>query len=511
MFNELKMFVLTDTHFVSKKLWVEGEAINNREKGDQIALKLSPEIIETFFDKIIEDTETENVLITGDLVNSGEKIGHEEFIELLNKLVAAGKKVYVTTATHDYNGQGRDENFFNAVYYDKNFTRKAEGVYKDELLPLYYNFGPSTASSVHESGSYSVEIQKGYRLIAINDNGNGRSHCGLFDDGFIWLENELVAANEKGETVLLAVHHPVVPPWDIYEKLVEFEMFGGYKKLRELMCKYGVKLIFTGHTHVHGIKKYENDVGQSFYDITTTALVAAKGKMRKVVVDKDRGTCDIESICIDSIKGVDLKGKSAYEYIYSLNFVGLLYSLLPLAGKDFNLFLEKASNILPVQKLYKKKKFVKFIAKGLVKLKIPAMLKFADKITNSKVRKSFAFIIKRVLKIKMSTLAKFAGKYCDINKKEKKRMKKVLAKEPLFRVLDTVFSGNPPFSENDTEFKIFYGVCLKADAILRAFGKDVSVFIKGMESCAQAAKPFLTNTRTGDDDTIHIRMDEKND
>ena len=39
-------YFLTDTHFVSKESWVEGRPFTMREKGDQIALKLSPEILD---------------------------------------------------------------------------------------------------------------------------------------------------------------------------------------------------------------------------------------------------------------------------------------------------------------------------------------------------------------------------------------------------------------------------------------------------------------------------------
>ena len=79
------MYVLTDTHYVSKRLWEEGDPINNREKGDQIALKCTPEILDSFFDKIIADPDTPHVLITGDLVNNGTKIGHEDFRKALGE------------------------------------------------------------------------------------------------------------------------------------------------------------------------------------------------------------------------------------------------------------------------------------------------------------------------------------------------------------------------------------------------------------------------------------------
>ena len=100
MSDRLSMYILTDTHYISKKMWVEGEPINSREKGDQIAIKSTPEILRSFFKKIIEDKETEYVLITGDLINNGDRISHEDFIEELKVLTAAGKKVKNCCAWH---------------------------------------------------------------------------------------------------------------------------------------------------------------------------------------------------------------------------------------------------------------------------------------------------------------------------------------------------------------------------------------------------------------------------
>ena len=112
MDNKLSLYILTDTHYLSPAVWEEGECINNREKGDQIAIKSTPFILRSFFAKILEDKDTQYVLITGDLINNGDRQSHEDFIKELRVLTDAGKKVFVTCATHDYAGLGDDENIF---------------------------------------------------------------------------------------------------------------------------------------------------------------------------------------------------------------------------------------------------------------------------------------------------------------------------------------------------------------------------------------------------------------
>ena len=68
--NGTSFYLLTDSHYVSKKNWVEGKPFTFRERSDQIALKATPEILDTFIEKIIADSETDTVLFTGDNVNN---------------------------------------------------------------------------------------------------------------------------------------------------------------------------------------------------------------------------------------------------------------------------------------------------------------------------------------------------------------------------------------------------------------------------------------------------------
>lgn len=481
MSSKFSMYVLTDTHYLSPAMWVEGDSINNREKGDQIAIKCTPQILRTFFRKIVEDKENEYVLITGDLINNGDRQSHIDFQKELKILTDAGKKVLVTCATHDYAGLGDDENIFHAVYYTENGCETAERVYKTELPELYYEYGHKYADSIDpESGSYSVKLPCGFRLIAIYDNGNGRSHCGLFDEGFSWLENEIIKAGESGETVFLAVHHPVIPPWNIYKDIAEFEMFGGYKRLSELMCKYGVKLILTGHTHVHGIKKYTDEDGSFFYDVTTSALPSAKGRMRKLVFDEELKTCDIESIGIDTIDGFDTGGKTAEEYIYALNFVGLAEKWLPKVKTDFDGFIDEVSHVVNLSKLKKH----------------PALAKA---------------VISNLPKLKMSFFGRFGKKAGGLSDSDINYLRNITLLETVFNVAGNVFAGNGCYPPSSPEYKTLVGCLARLEKILSAFKFDINSIMPGDESLLDIATPFMYNNRTGDDDKITIDMEKKND
>lgn len=473
MGKTFSMYVLTDTHFLSPEMWEEGSAVNDREMGDQTAIKISPAILDTFFDKIISDTQTQYVLITGDLITNGDRQSHIDYKKHLQRLTDSGKKVFVTCATHDYAGLGDDENIFHPVYYRKDRCEPAERIYKTELPEFYREFGHNYADSIHvDSGSYSVCLQDKIRMIAIYDNGNGRSHCGLFDDGFLWLEEELKKAKNNDETVFIAVHHPIIPPWPIYKAVAEFEMFGGYEKLSRLMCEYRVPFVLTGHTHVHGIKKYPADDGNGFYDITTNALVCAKGKMRKLVFDTDEKICTVTSIGIDKINGIE---GNATEYIDALNFTGLIKKSIPLLESDWNTFVYNVSHVVNAD-------FLK---------KHPHISKFA---------------IKRIVNANMALPANLGKKYGNLSKDEIKKLKHTSLIKTVFNVTDNIFSGNGVYPPESAEYKAITGSIIKIDKLLSHIGVNINSFVPGNESVLETVIPFLYNNRTGDDNNIVIKL-----
>ncbi len=471
-------YLLTDIHYVSKNKWVEGKPINNRERGDQIALKSSPEIFEAFAEKILADSEINTVVITGDNVDGGDILSHEEFREKIRALKAAGKNVYITVATHDYCSTGEDECcFHSACRYTETGTEPIPFMRRNELFDFYREFGPDQALSVHdESGSYTVKIGEGLRLIAIVDNGNGRSHCGLFEDGVEWLKGQIAGAKEAGDYVLLAVHHPVIPPWDVYSHMVDYEMYGGYRELWNLMWDENVRVIFTGHTHVQNIRKLENDAGSWFVDVSTISLANAAGKMRKVTVDTETGMCDIKSVGIENLPGTDTGGLSAYEYLYTRNFPGIVQRILPLASKDFDEFLKQAEGFLPVDKLAGKKFLVKRIANILMRRKLSSLIRFGR-----------------------------SGKL--LSKEQKKYAKSVPLTDIIYEILRHIFTGNAPYTPDTVENIVLSAVCRRLDRLVEKLNVEK---VKGMippgSSLNEMAQDFLYNTRTGDDDSIMVQL-----
>lgn len=470
-------YLLTDSHYVSRKNWVEGNPVNFRERSDQIALKDTPEILDTFLDKIIADEGTDTVLFTGDNINNCDMNSHYEFRERLERLTSAGKKVYVIYATHDYSGGGEDNNRFQSCRYTETGTEPIESMNKGGLYGFYENYGPEQALSVHrESGSFVFKLCDGVRIIAIVDNGDGGGYCGLFEDGIQWLDNEIADAKRNGDYVLLATHHPVLPPWEVYRHVADHEMYGGYRELWKTMCDNGIRVVFTGHTHIQNIRKYTDENGSWFVDVSTIALSNSAGKMRKITVDPDEGSCEIESIGIETINGIDTRGKSAYEYLYYLNFPGIWEKLIPLAANDFEDFLKLAEGYLPTDKIKKHRLLIGTAAR-------------------------------QALKLKLSTAAKIGKAWKQLTPCEKQEARNKKLIDSAYVILRHIFTGNAPFTPDTVEYKVYDSLAARADRIVNRFNiKAVKGIIPEGSSLREIAQDFLYNCRTGDDDAISLSL-----
>ena len=69
----IDFYLVTDTHYFENELGAGGEAFEKNMVTEQYFVKESHAIVSSVFNKIIEDKETEIVIIPGDLVKNGEK------------------------------------------------------------------------------------------------------------------------------------------------------------------------------------------------------------------------------------------------------------------------------------------------------------------------------------------------------------------------------------------------------------------------------------------------------
>ena len=414
MSKDLKFYQITDLHHYALELGTEGKAFEKICLSDQKCLAETGAMIDAYFDKIIEDTETNIVLVTGDVTCNGAKESHLDLIPKLQRLKDAGKSVYLTTGTHDYyredgNGTGKAEKCVG----DRLLT--ATRTKREELLELYHDFGLSEAISIHKpSHSYCVKLQEGYRLLCLNDDGD-EFFCGYYDDCLQWIKEQIDDAKANGDYIFAVTHHPVLPPSPIYPLFSKRDMLGNYEETSDFLADNGVKFIFTGHTHMMNIGKKTTAKGNDFYDINTASAVGYPSAMRKVVMTETE--VQVDSVQIENFDW-DLKGKTVNEYTKE-NFLEFLNAIFDSMAYDIDKLAELSTSFsMTPEAIYKAKSFL-----------VP-LGKFLQKATFGTIGKLFAI-----------------GKYIDPSVKNRN------FKDFLLEVITYVYYGDAPYTPDTPEYK----------------------------------------------------------
>jgi len=344
----LKFYLMTDTHFYSTAHHGLSDDIG------QITRNESGAIIDAAFEAFIAQDETDILLLCGDVTCNGRACEHEGFIEKLRRVKAAGKRVYMIPATHDYGQVSITDTPQNG--------RKEDAVYRCELRGMYEEFGFSEAIAEYDSMTYLVQLAPGYRLLCLNDDGDGRSYCGYSVEQLAWIIDQIAKAKGEGQFIFAMTHHPVLPPSPIYPIISRRDMLGGFEQTSAALADAGLRFIFTGHTHMQNIAVMTTEKGNKFYDINTGSLIGYPAPYRKVTVGDESMT--VETCFVDDFDW-DLQGKTAKQYLMD-SFDALLVEILRSAAEDVDRFAELAGGFsVEKETVYKYKTALKLGGKLL--------------------------------------------------------------------------------------------------------------------------------------------------
>ena len=275
----VSFYLVTDTHYYEASLGTEGRAFDSYMSREQYFMKESSSIIKSVFERIADDKETDIVIMPGDLTKNGEKESHKGFIEELKKLKAAGKKIFVITAGHDYN------EYSFAFRNDERID--VEGAAFDDLYDMYYDFGYSEALSFDKrTHSYIAEIIPGVRMLAINCDSFNNPKGTMDDELLLWAGKNLKKAREDGCSVFAICHYPIIPSVPVFD-LVGDAKIKEWRKVASFLADNGVEVILTGHMHIQSINEFYSENGNRLIDICTSCLVGSPAKYRKVTVDEN--------------------------------------------------------------------------------------------------------------------------------------------------------------------------------------------------------------------------------
>lgn len=300
-----KFFVITDTHYYSKRLDAYGKPYEEFMDFEQKCYAETAYINDAVFEYLEKSNDADTVLIAGDLSFNGEKASHEDFSELLKKMQNSGKDIYVVTAGHDIES--------NPFAFDENGRKDAEGIRFSDLYGYYRDFGYDKAISFYKKNlSYVAQLSDGVRLLVLCNDGEEGKNLAYSDELMAWAVEQAQKAKADGQMMFAMEHYPVIAGQPVLQLIGDARQKNS-RQLINTLADNGVHLIFTGHMHNQSINMALSDNGNKFWDVCTGSVIGCPAFMRLVTVE-DKNTVKIESIPVPEFEW-DKKGKTGKVYL----------------------------------------------------------------------------------------------------------------------------------------------------------------------------------------------------
>ncbi|AKG24797.1 metallophosphoesterase family protein [Calothrix sp. 336/3] len=219
------------------------------------------------------------LLLPGDLTQHGEPENH---YWLQKKLSQLPFPCYVVPGNHDVPVLDADN---QSIGFDD--------------FPKYYRKFGYTDTNKHY---YICQIFPGVKLIGLNSNyfnEEGKQFGRVDGEQLRWLET--VLSENTDELVLVMIHHNVVEhlPNQLRHPMANRYMVENAPELLQILRRYGVRLVFTGHLHVQDVA-----CDDGVYDITTGSLVSYPHPYRILEYHRDnysREWLQISSYRVESV------------------------------------------------------------------------------------------------------------------------------------------------------------------------------------------------------------------
>ncbi len=279
--DELVINIATDIHL--NNIWEKPVPKRNNisESFAHVANqgKLNSEskaIIASFLDKATTD-KSEVILVPGDLADCGLE---KEMIAVADMFRAfeekTGKQIYVVPGNHDV--LKLPASLFAGVFADFGYN---EAIAKDT-----------------DSASYVADLPDGYRLLAIDSTAQGSGGSDISAETSQWIRQQAEQAQKDGKKTIAMMHHNLIPHMVLIDVFHKGAVVGDAVGLKEIFAKYGVKYVFTGHTHENDIASYTGAGGEVVYDVVTASMNVYPCSYRTVTFGDE---VKFEMNCIDGI------------------------------------------------------------------------------------------------------------------------------------------------------------------------------------------------------------------
>ena len=217
-------------------------------------------ILTAFFQQVAED-DSEVLLVPGDLGDTGLEIEHEALAEMFRKLEKeTGKQVYVVPGNHDVT---------------KNPVSKFAEIFAE------FGYNEAIAKDTN-SASYVADLPDDYRLLAIDSTGYKQGGACIDATRLEWIRQQAEQAQKDGKKAIAMLHHNVLPHLVMIEVFHSTALVNKNLNMKDMLAQYGVKYVFTGHSHENDIASYTAENGEVIYDVETGSMCLYPCTYRKV-------------------------------------------------------------------------------------------------------------------------------------------------------------------------------------------------------------------------------------
>jgi len=277
--EEFNFYIISDLHYMSRKLYDDGEAFKRfLQSGDKI-FQYSVELLDAFYEDVLIN-KPNFVVIAGDLTCNGTKESHMDFANKLQKIENEGISVYVVPGNHDIQSE-------NAMYYFGDITSKAKSVTKEEYIQTYSKFGYDDAVSFDENSlSYLAKPTEDIWLLMLDSTIENEPQGGSLKNGTLeWIHECSNVAKTNNSEMIVVMHHSLID----HSKIInENYTINNSDEALDVLHKSDVEIVLTGHIHLQDIKSNKID-GNKLFDIATSSLSVYPHQYGEIIYYPDKG------------------------------------------------------------------------------------------------------------------------------------------------------------------------------------------------------------------------------
>lgn len=294
--NNTTLWVITDVHHFAPSLQDEGESFERFQTTTAgMDIKYGSLRLQALVNKIEQLPPTkrpETLIISGDLTVNGERDSLIDLLNYMDQLKALNVNVYILPGNHDIASKW-------ARQFKAKETLPTDPILIEDYANLIANYGPNESIARHNL-HYVIQVRPDMRLLLLDTNKyptDGSlavpvSGGQLTTDDLQWIEDQLQEASHSNLETMVIMHHNALIHYSHRQSDIPLDQL---ETLQQLIFKYKVPLILSGHTHAQHIDEMTQD-DHNVYEVITGAFSVLDNPIGVIQIDDSQISYHRESL-----------------------------------------------------------------------------------------------------------------------------------------------------------------------------------------------------------------------